>query len=354
MFPDMKFTDDRDEFAEKLPVMASGRNDNEKVAISWTDKGTDINFGALTKQFFTAAKAAGTEMRYGHEVKNLTKDGNKWKVTVKNLHTGDTSVVKANFVFVGAGGYALDLLRKAGLSEVHGFAGFPVSGLWLRSTNQDLIDRHSAKVYGQAMTKNAPPMSVPHLDTRVIDGKKGLMFGPYGGWSPKFLKKGSYLDLFKSIRPDNIPSYLGVAVQEFNLTKYLVTEVLQDFDKRMENLRNYVPDAKNEDWEIVTAGQRVQVIKPAAPPRFGSLEFGTALINNTEGSIAGLLGASPGASIAPAAMLELLERCFGEKMIEWADKIYEMIPSYGTKLFKDEKMYHELWEFTQKTLKLED
>lgn len=153
MFPDMKFTDDREEFAEKLPVMASGRNDNEKVAISWTDKGTDINFGALTKQFFTAAKAAGTEMRYGHEVKNLTKDGNKWKVTVKNLHTGDTSVVKANFVFVGAGGYALDLLRKAGLSEVHGYAGFPVSGLWLRSTNQDLIDNHSAKVYGQAMTK---------------------------------------------------------------------------------------------------------------------------------------------------------------------------------------------------------
>lgn len=354
MFPDMKFTDDREEFAEKLPVMASGRNDNEKVAISWTDKGTDINFGALTKQFFTAAKAAGTEMRYGHEVKNLTKDGNKWKVTVKNLHTGDTSVVKTNFVFVGAGGYALDLLRKAGLSEVHGYAGFPVSGLWLRSTNPDLIENHSAKVYGQAMTKNAPPMSVPHLDTRVIDGKKGLMFGPYGGWSPKFLKKGSYLDLFKSIRPDNIPSYLGVSVQEFNLTKYLVTEVLQDFDKRMDNLRNYVPDAKNEDWEIVTAGQRVQVIKPAAPPRFGSLEFGTALINNTEGSIAGLLGASPGASIAPAAMLELLERCFGEKMIEWADKIYEMIPSYGTKLFKDEKMYHELWEFTQKTLKLED
>ena len=237
---------------------------------------------------------------------------------------------------------------------MHGYAGFPVSGLWLRSTNPDLIENHSAKVYGQAMTKNAPPMSVPHLDTRVIDGKKGLMFGPYGGWSPKFLKKGSYLDLFKSIRPDNIPSYLGVSVQEFNLTKYLVTEVLQDFDKRMENLRNYVPDAKNEDWEIVTAGQRVQVIKPAAPPRFGSLEFGTALINNTEGSIAGLLGASPGASIAPAAMLELLERCFGEKMIEWADKIYEMIPSYGTKLFKDEKMYHELWEFTQKTLKLED
>lgn len=353
MFPNMQFSDDDATFQEKLPLMSHGRDFNsQKVAISWTDAGTDVNFGALAKQFFTAAKAAGTEIRYGHEVVDIKRDGSKWRVVAKNLHTGDYQAIHAKFVFVGAGGYALDLLRKAGVREVSGFAGFPVSGLWLRSKNPELVKQHHAKVYGKAAV-GAPPMSVPHLDTRVIDGEEGLLFGPYGGWSPKFLKKGSYLDLFKSIRPDNITSYLGVAAQEFGLTKYLVTEVLKDFDKRVETLKEYVPSADPADWETVIAGQRVQVIKPAGAPQFGSLEFGTTLINNPEGNIAGLLGASPGASITPAIMIELLERCFGENMIQWGDKIQEMIPSYGIKLSKDKKLYNEMWEYTQKTLQLE-
>lgn len=353
LFPGMEFVDDDAAFAEKLPVMSKGRDfAAEKVAYSGTEIGTDVNFGSLTKQFLTAAKASGTEVRYGHEVKNLTKEGGKWKVTVKNVHTGDTSVVKAKFVFVGAGGYALDLLRKAGVPEVRGYAGFPVSGMWLRCTNEELIEQHAAKVYGKAKV-GAPPMSVPHLDTRVIDGEKGLLFGPYGGWTPKFLKEGSYLDLFKSIRPDNIPSYLGVAAQEFALTKYLVQEVAKDFDDRLVDLKDYVPSAQPEDWETIVAGQRVQVIKPTAAPRFGSLEFGTALVNSIDGSIAGLLGASPGASIAPAAMVELLERCFGENLIDWSPKLHEMIPSYGKKLVDDEQLFNEMWDYTQKTLKLD-
>lgn len=274
-------------------------------------------------------------------------------MTVKNVHTGDTKTIKANFVFVGAGGYALDLLRSAGIPQVKGFAGFPVSGLWLRCTNEELIEQHAAKVYGKASV-GAPPMSVPHLDTRVIEGEKGLLFGPYGGWTPKFLKEGSYLDLFKSIRPDNIPSYLGVAAQEFDLTKYLVTEVLKDQDKRMDALREYMPEAQNGDWETIVAGQRVQVIKPAGFPKFGSLEFGTTLINNSEGTIAGLLGASPGASIAPSAMIELLERCFGDRMIEWGDKLKDMIPSYGKKLASEPALFEQQWARTQKTLKLEE
>ena len=318
MFPGMQFSADDSDFAEKMPLMAKGRDFSNKVAISWTDAGTDVNFGALTKQFLTAAKASGTEIRYGHEVIDIKRDGSAWKVYSKNKHTGDITV----------------------------------SGLWLRSKNPELIEQHQAKVYGKAAV-GAPPMSVPHLDTRVIDGEKGLLFGPYGGWSPKFLKKGTYLDLFKSIRPDNITSDLGVAVQEFGLTKYLVDEVRKSFSDRVEALREYVPEAKESDWETVIAGQRVQVIKPAGAPQFGSLEFGTTLVNNQEGNIAGLLGASPGASIAPAVMLELLERCFGEHMIDWADKIREMVPSYGIKLRNDEKLYDEMWEYTQKTLKLD-
>ncbi|WP_018298033.1 malate dehydrogenase (quinone) [Corynebacterium lubricantis] len=353
LFPNMEFSDDKDLFAEKLPVMSKGRDfEQEPVAISWTNVGTDINYGALTRQFLTAAEAAGTDIRYSHEVIGLKKDGKGWRVTVKNVHTGDKKVTKARFVFVGAGGYALDLLRKAGVSEVRGYAGFPISGMWLRSTNPELIEAHDAKVYGKAKV-GAPPMSVPHLDTRVIDGEKGLLFGPYGGWTPKFLKEGSYVDLFKSIRLDNIPSYLGVAATNFGLVKYLVEEVVKDFDAKIETLKEYVPAAEGKDWETVVAGQRVQVIKPANAPKFGTLEFGTALINNSEGSIAGLLGASPGASIAPAAMIELLERCFGERMIEWAPKILEMVPTYGKALVNDEAAYQEQWDYTQKMLKLD-
>ena len=353
LFPGMEFVDDDAAFAEKLPVMSKGRDfAAEKVAYSGTDIGTDVNFGALTKQFLTAAEASGTEIRYGHEVKNIKKDGAKWKITVKNVHTGDTSVVKAKFVFVGAGGYALDLLRKAGVPEVNGYAGFPVSGLWLRCTNEELINQHDAKVYGKAKV-GAPPMSVPHLDTRVIDGKKGLLFGPYAGWTPKFLKQGKLTDLPKSLRPHNLTTLLGVGVHEMGLTKYLITEVIKNHAARVESLREYVPNARDEDWEIVNAGQRVQVIKPAKAPKFGTLEFGTAVINSADGSIAGLMGASPGASIAPAAMVELLERCFGENLIDWSPKLHEMIPSYGKKLVDDEQLFNEMWDYTQKTLKLD-
>ncbi|WP_287861737.1 malate dehydrogenase (quinone) [Corynebacterium sp.] len=351
LFPNMQYSDSDEKFAEFLPLMARGRDFNNPVAISWFDDGTDINYGALTRQYLDAVTAKGVEVRYGNEVKSIDRDGSKWKITTKNLHTGDTSVITANFVFVGAGGMALPLLQKSGIPEIKGYGGFPVSGQWLRCTNQELVEQHQAKVYGKASV-GAPPMSVPHLDTRVIDGKKGLLFGPYAGWTPKFLKKGSYLDLVKSLRLGNIPSYLGVGVQEMGLTKYLIEEVLKDQAARVESLREYMPEARAEDWELVTAGQRVQVIKPIGAPKFGSLEFGTALINSNDGTIAGLMGASPGASIAPSAMLEVLERCFGNRIADWAPKLKEMIPSYGTRLSKDSNLFNEQWDRSQKALKL--
>ncbi|MGJ4081748.1 malate dehydrogenase (quinone) [Corynebacterium macclintockiae] len=351
LFPNMQYSDFDEKFAEFLPLMARGRDFNNPVAISWFDDGTDINYGALTRQYLDAVTAKGVEVRYGNEVKNIDRDGSKWKITTKNLHTGDTSVITANFVFIGAGGMALPLLQKSGIPEIKGYGGFPVSGQWLRCTNQELVEQHQAKVYGKASV-GAPPMSVPHLDTRVIDGKKGLLFGPYAGWTPKFLKKGSYLDLVKSLRLGNIPSYLGVGVQEMGLTKYLIEEVLKDQAARVESLREYMPEARAEDWELVTAGQRVQVIKPIGAPKFGSLEFGTALINSNDGTIAGLMGASPGASIAPSAMLEVLERCFGNRIADWAPKLKEMIPSYGTRLSKDSNLFNEQWDRSQKALKL--
>lgn len=351
LFPEMQFSEDDEKFQEFLPLMSKGRDFTNPVAISWFDYGTDINYGALTRQYLDALTSNGVEVKYGTEVKKLQRDGAKWKITSKNLHTGDTSVVTANFVFVGAGGMALPLLQKAGIPEIKGYGGFPVSGEWLRCTNEELVSQHQAKVYGKASV-GAPPMSVPHLDTRVIDGKKGLLFGPYAGWSPKFLKRGTNLDLFKSIRLDSLPSYIGVGLQEMGLTKYLIEEVLKDMKARVESLREYMPTAREEDWELVTAGQRVQVIKPIGAPKFGSLEFGTALVNSNDGTIAGLMGASPGASIAPSAMLEVLERCFGSRIAEWAPKLKEMIPSYGTLLSQQPELFNEQWKRSQKVLKL--
>lgn len=354
LFAGLEYSDDEDLFAEKLPLMAEGRDfSHEKIAISWTAAGTDINYGALTKQFIDGLVAAGSEVRYGHEVQDLTQVDDKWRIMMKNIHTKEVQVVRANFVFVGAGGRALPLLQKSGIPEIRGWGGFPVSGQWLRCTNPQLIERHAAKVYGKASV-GAPPMSVPHLDTRIINGKRGLLFGPYAGWTPKFLKQGSNLDLLRSIKITNLFSYLGVSVQEMGLTKYLITELLKDQNARMHSLREYMPTARDEDWELVTAGQRVQAIQPVIGPSFSKLAFGTSLINNSEGSIAGILGASPGASIAPAAMLEVLERCFGQRMIDWGSKIKEMVPSYGIKLAAHPDLFAETWEHTQKVLRLGD
>ena len=352
LFFGQEMIEDNDRFSELLPLMAGGRDFSTPVSAIRNPNGTDVNFGALTKQYLKALAEHGTELRYGHEVKTIKREGGKWVITVKNVHTGDLRTVRANFVFVGAGGNALPLLQKAGIPEIKGYGGFPVSGQWLRCTNEELIEQHAAKVYGKASV-GAPPMSVPHLDTRIIDGKKGLMFGPYAGWTPKFLKSGSYLDLVKSLRPNNVPSMVGVGLQEFGLTKYLITEVVKNFDARMNSLREYVPSARNEDWEIVHAGQRVQVIAPAKAPKFGSLEFGTAVVNSADGSIAGLMGASPGASIAPAVMIDLLERCFPAQADSWTSKLKELIPSYGRKVSDDKGLLEQVWDESQSVLKLE-
>lgn len=352
LFFGQELIEDKDTFAEYLPLMAEGRDFSTPVSVIRNPNGTDVNYGNLTRQFLSALSDRGTEIRYGHEVKALDKDGSKWVVTVKNVHTGDLRKVRANFVFVGAGGNALPLLQKSGIQEIRGFGGFPVSGQWLRCTNEELIAKHGAKVYGKAAV-GAPPMSVPHLDTRVIDGKKGLLFGPYAGWNTKYLKTGSYLDMFKTLRPGNVFTMAGAGLQELGLTKYLVEEVLKSFDSRVESLREYIPNARNEDWELIVAGQRVQVIAPAKFPKFGTLEFGTAVINAADGSIAGLMGASPGASIAPAVMVDLLERCFGKKMVEWGPKIKELIPSYGKTLANEPEMFKKLWDESQKALLLD-
>ncbi|BDT88231.1 malate dehydrogenase (quinone) [Nocardia cyriacigeorgica] len=351
LFAGMEFIDSPDEFSRRLPLMARGRDFSEPVALNWTDAGTDIDFGSLTKQLLAYIGSTGADIAFGHEVRDLSKQSDgTWRVKVRNLRTGKVRTVVSKFVFVGAGGGALPLLQKSGIKEIKGFAGFPVSGQFLRCTNPELIARHDAKVYGKAAV-GAPPMSVPHLDTRVINGKPGLLFGPYAGWTPMFLKDGKYTDLFKSIRPGNIAPMLGVGVTEMGLVKYLVSELLKSEAGKVYTMEEFIPRADGNDWEIITAGQRVQIIRRKGIG--GVLELGTAVIAAQDGTIAGLLGASPGASTCVTAMLDVLQRCFPREYADWTPKLKEMVPSLGVKLSENQALFQEVWDWTTKALQLD-
>lgn len=352
LFEGMEFIDDAAEFSSRLPLMSKGRDFSDPVALNWSDKGTDIDFGELTKELLAYLGASGADIAFGHEVLNLTKQSDgSWLVKVRNLRSRKVRVINAKFVFVGAGGGALPLLQKSGIKEISGFGGFPVSGLFLRSTNPALVAEHEAKVYGQASV-GAPPMSVPHLDTRVINGEKGLLFGPYAGWTPKFLKDGKLTDLFKSVKPNNLFSMLGVGVTEMGLVNYLVGELLNSQADRIGAMEEFIPRADGQDWELIIAGQRVQVIRRKGAG--GVLELGTAVVAAEDGTIAGLLGASPGASTCVSAMLDVMKRCFPREFGSWEPKLKEMVPSLGVKLSEDQALYREVWDWTGKALRLTD
>jgi malate dehydrogenase (quinone) len=351
LFASMEFIDDKDEFARRLPFMAAKRDFSDPVALNWTQHGTDVDFGSLSRQLIGFAAGGGMTTLFGHDVRNLSKNSDgSWTVKVRNRRTRSNFKINAKFVFVGAGGGALPLLQKSGIAEAKGFGGFPVGGAFLRTDNQAITAGHRAKVYGLPPL-GAPPMSVPHLDTRVINGKQWLLFGPFAGWSPKFLKQGKITDLPLSVKPNNLASMLGVGLTEVGLVKYLVGQLLLSEPARVETLREFAPSAVDSDWELDIAGQRVQVIRRKGAG--GVLEFGTTVLAAADGSIAGLLGASPGASTAVPAMLDVLQRCFGDRYQGWLPKLKEMVPSLGTKLSNEPKLFDEVWSWGTKVLKLD-
>lgn len=353
LFQGMKFSTDHHQLREWIPLIMKNRSEDEILAATKMELGTDVNFGSLTRKMgrFLAEDSLVDVFLY-HEVKDLDleKDGT-WQMKVKNRMTGKKKRVTAKFVFIGAGGYALPLLDSSDIKESEGYGGFPVSGQWLVTHNEELIAQHQAKVYTQAGL-DAPPMSVPHLDLRIIDGKKSLLFGPFAGFSTKFLKEGSYLDLPESVNLSNIKSLFGAWWHNLPLTKYLIQQVAMTKDQRMEHLRQFVLDAKEEDWELKVAGQRVQVIKKDEKEG-GKLEFGTEVVVNESGTVASLLGASPGASTAVYAMLQILEKCFGEKLEnEWREKLLEIIPSYGQKLSDNAELTEKVRAYSKEKLEL--
>ncbi len=354
LFKGMEYSEDFNQLKEWMPLVMEGRDPQEKVAATRMEIGTDVNFGSLTRTMFNQLKSMpGVYMHFNQDVSDIDRNDNgSWHIKLKNEKTGAKKEIDAKFVFIGAGGGSLPLLLKTGIPESKGFGGFPVSGQWLKCVNPEIIEKHNAKVYGKASV-GAPPMSVPHLDTRMIDGKKALLFGPYAGFSTKFLKNGSFLDLPGSIKLANIRPMLAAGMHNLSLTKYLIDQVRQSPDDRVDALREYFPEAKKEDWELEMAGQRVQVIKKDEEEG-GVLEFGTEVVTAQDGSVAALLGASPGASTAVSIMLDLLKRCFADKTAtpEWQAKLKEMIPGYGESLSKNEALAEELREHTSKVLQL--
>lgn len=327
LFQDMQYSEDFETLKSWMPLVMEGRSPSRKVAATKMDDGTDVNFGALTRLIIADLfLKKQINLKVAHEVRNLKKVDGKWEVKVKNLATDKKFKVQADFVFIGAGGGSLWLLEKSGIEEAEGFGGFPVSGEWLICKNPEVIEQHYVKVYGKAKV-GAPPMSVPHLDSRVIDGKNQLLFGPFAGFSTKFLKNGSFWDLPKSIEWSNIKPMLSAGLHNLPLTKYLIEQVRQDKEDKIKELQEYYPNANPNDWVEEVAGQRVQVIKKDEEEG-GILQFGTEIVHSKDGSIAALLGASPGASTSVQIMLDVLEKCFPEQMKLWEPKIKKMIPSY--------------------------
>ncbi|RMP08509.1 putative malate:quinone oxidoreductase [Pseudomonas viridiflava] len=354
LFSGMQYSEDHEQIKKWVPLMMEGRDPAQKLAVTWSPIGTDVNFGEITRQFVANLKAKQNfNLQLSSEVEDINhNDDGTWRVKYKNLKDGTVTETDTKFLFIGAGGAALHLLQESGIPEAKEYGGFPVGGSWLVTDNQTLAMQHMGKAYGIAST-GAPPMSVPHLDTRVLDGKRVILFGPFATFSTKFLKNGSYFDLLTSTTTHNVWPMTRVGIEQYPLIEYLAGQVMMSDDDRFAALQQYFPNAKKEDWRLMQAGQRVQIIK-RDEEKGGVLKLGTEIVASKDGSIAGLLGASPGASTAAPIMLGVLEKVFKDKVAtpEWQAKLHQIVPSYGTKLNNNPDRVAEEWAYTAEVLQL--
>ena len=358
----MEYSEDRAKIAEWAPLIMDGRDDKEPFAATRIITGTDVDYGALTHLLVKGlSDQPGFQVHYNRKVVGLERENDgRWRVSVEDTYDGGVQTVLAKFVFIGAGGGALPLLQKSKIPEGKGYGGFPVSGIWLRCDVDAISQRHHAKVYGKASV-GSPPMSVPHLDERVIGGKRSLLFGPYAGFSTRFLKHGELTDLFTSLSVDNIVPLLDVARDNIRLAEYLVGQVLESSNQQFATLKQFFPRAVKKDWKEAVAGQRVETIKPHESKGLlkheeGELEFGTELVVAEDKSIVALLGASPGASTAAAISIDVLKKCFGNELTEgaWLPRVKAIIPTYGIDLKIDADACRRTRAETAAALKIEN
>lgn len=354
MFEGMEYSENLNELEKWIPLMTEGRTSDESVAASKIDSGTDVNFGELTRKLVkNISEHDNAEVHYNHEVLDFEKRrDNKWGVKVRNLENDKVEYHVADYIFIGAGGNAIPLLQKTKIPESKHLGGFPISGAFLVCNNPEIVNQHDAKVYGKEPA-GTPPMTVPHLDRRYIQGEKSLLFGPFAAIGPKFLKNGSNLDLFKSINPSNVLTMLSASAKNMPLVKYSIQQVMMDKEDRMKELRKFVPEAKDEDWELLVAGKRVQVIKDTEEYGKGYIQFGTEVVNSQDHSVMALLGESPGASTSVSVALEVFEKNFPQYKEKWEPKIKEIIPSYGHSLIEDSALLKEIRKASSRELELE-
>ncbi|MDR3104694.1 MAG: malate dehydrogenase (quinone) [Yokenella regensburgei] len=354
LFQGMKFSTDHQQIKQWAPLVMEGRDPQQKVAATWTPVGTDVNYGEITRQLIGSLKKSNNfSLETSAEVTEFKRnDDNSWHVTIQNVKSGATHAIDAKYVFIGAGGGALKLLQKTGIAEADNYAGFPVGGSFLMTENPEVTKQHLEKVYGQASV-GAPPMSVPHLDARFIDGKRVVLFGPFATFSTKFLKNGSFFDLLSTTTTSNVMPMTDVGLDNFDLVKYLISQVMLSDEDRFAALKEYYPAARKEDWKLIQAGQRVQIIKKDAE-KGGVLKLGTEVVVDKEKTISALLGASPGASTAAPITLNVLKQMFPQQFNspEWQSKIHTIVPSYGQKLNGNVALTQQVWDDTAATLQL--
>ena len=354
LFSDMEYSEDPEKLTEWIPLVMAGRDSADPVAATRVAHGSDVDFGSLARNMVNHLEQQDNfEMLLGHSVEDMKRSSKGgWSVLLEDMETGDITRVHSKFVFLGAGGGALPLLQQSDIPECKGYGGFPVSGQWLVCTKPEIAEQHHAKVYGKAAI-GAPPMSVPHLDSRIINGQRALLFGPFAGFTTKFLKEGSVMDLPTSVKANNLKPMISVGLHNMALTKYLISEVFQSDKSRINSLREYFPEAQDKDWTLASAGQRVQIIKKDEKGK-GKLEFGTEIVSASDGTLAALLGASPGASTATQTMIDVIERCFSDSLENkgWKERLKEIIPSYGESLIDNAELLKTTREDTLTTLNL--
>ena len=354
LFQGMKFSTDHQQIKQWAPLVMEGRDPQQKVAATWTPVGTDVNYGEITRQLIgSLKKSKNFSLQTSSEVTDFKRNAdNSWHVTIKDVKSGDEHTIDAKYVFIGAGGGALKLLQKTGIPEADNYAGFPVGGSFLMTENPAVTNIHRQKVYGQASV-GAPPMSVPHIDARVIDGKRVVLFGPFATFSTKFLKNGSFFDLLSTTTTSNFMPMTHVGLDNFDLVKYLMGQVMLSDDDRFEALKEYYPQARKEDWKLIQAGQRVQIIKKDED-KGGVLKLGTEVVVDQPKTLSALLGASPGASTAAPIALNVIKKMFPEQFNspEWQSKIKEVVPSFGQHLNGNVALTQQVWDDTAAALEL--